>query len=95
LKSFINSVAIMPNKTPKITAPPVSSINRIEISMTPILPPLHNSILIVNRIMHVPSFSKLYPSIRELNFFGAPASFSKAKTATVSVQERIDPNMNA
>jgi hypothetical protein len=30
-----------------------------------------------------------------LNFFGAPASLSKANTATVSVQDKTDPNMNA
>lgn len=31
----------------------------------------------------------------ELNFLGAPASFNKAKTATVSVQDSTDPNINA
>lgn len=51
--------------------------------------------LMVYKIMHDPSLIKLYPSIRELNFLGAPASFRRARTATVSVQESTDPNMNA
>jgi len=35
------------------------------------------------------------PSIKELNFLEAPASFNNAKTATVSVHDRIEPNMKA
>jgi len=31
----------------------------------------------------------------ELNFLGAPTSLSNESTAIVSVQLRIDPNMNA
>ena len=45
--------------------------------------------------MHVPSLNKLYPSIRELNFLGAPAYFNNAKTATVSVHDNTDPNIKA
>ena len=45
--------------------------------------------------MHVPSLNKLYPSIRELNFRGAPAYFNNAKTATVSVHDNTDPNIKA
>ena len=51
--------------------------------------------LIVSKTIHVPSLNKLSPSIKELNFFGAPAYLSKAKTATVSVQESTDPNIKA
>ncbi len=43
----------------------------------------------------MPSLNKLSPSIKELNFLGAPAYFSKANTATVSVHDKTDPNMNA
>lgn len=57
--------------------------------------PLTNYKLIVNKTMHVPSLNRLSPSISELNFLGAPASLSSAKTATVSVQERTEPNINA
>jgi hypothetical protein len=39
--------------------------------------------------------NRLYPSIKELNFLGAPAYLSKAKTATVSVHDKIDPKRNA
>jgi hypothetical protein len=49
----------------------------------------------VNKIIQVPSLSKLSPSIKELNFFGEPDSFKRAKTATVSVQESTAPNINA
>ena len=59
------------------------------------LTPLHSSKLIVNRIMQLPSLRRLYPSIKELNFLGAPASLRRERTATVSVQERMDPNMKA
>ena len=45
--------------------------------------------------MHVPSFNKDSPSIKELNFFGAPISFKSDITATVSVQERMEPNRKA
>jgi len=45
--------------------------------------------------MQDPSLNKLSPSMRELNFLGAPASLSRARTATVSVQESTDPNINA
>ena len=31
----------------------------------------------------------------ELNFLGAPASLSKASTATVSVHDNTDPNIKA
>mgnify|MGYP006869349354 CR=1 FL=1 len=58
-------------------------------------PPFTSSKLIVSKTIQVPSLNKLYPSIKELNFFGAPASLSNAKTATVSVQESTDPNINA
>lgn len=45
--------------------------------------------------MHVPSLSRDSPSINELNFFGAPTSLRSESTAIVSVQDKIDPNMNA
>lgn len=47
------------------------------------------------RIMHVPSLIRDSPSISELNFLEAPASLSKAKTATVSVHDTIEPKRNA
>jgi hypothetical protein len=33
--------------------------------------------------------------MRELNFLGAPAYFNRARTATVSVHDRTEPNINA
>lgn len=45
--------------------------------------------------MQVPSLNKLSPSIKELNFLGAPAYLSKAKTATVSVHDNTEPNIKA
>lgn len=57
--------------------------------------PFTNYRLMVNNIMQVPSLNKLSPSINELNFLGAPAYLRRAKTATVSVQERTDPNIKA
>lgn len=57
--------------------------------------PFTNSKLIVNRTMQVPSLKRLSPSINELNFRGAPASFSRARTATVSVHDNTEPNINA
>ena len=59
------------------------------------LDPLTSYKLIVKRIIHVPSFKRLSPSIRELNLRGAPAYFRRANTATVSVHERTEPNMKA
>jgi hypothetical protein len=45
--------------------------------------------------MHVPSFISDSPSIKELNYLGAPTSFRRDITATVSVQDKIAPNINA
>lgn len=60
-----------------------------------IFSPLTSSKLIVSKTIHVPSLNKLSPSINELNFLGAPAYLSKAKTATVSVHESTEPNIKA
>lgn len=49
----------------------------------------------VKRTIHVPSLKTLSDSISELNLIGAPASFNKAKTATGSVHERIEPKRKA
>lgn len=95
LNSLMISVAIIPNKTPRTIAPPVSSTNKEPICKTLMVPPLHNYKLMVNKIIQVPSFSKLSPSIKELNFLGAPDYLSNARTATVSVQDKIAPNIKA
>jgi hypothetical protein len=93
--SFIKKIDIIPNIIPKTIAPIVNSKNAIPIWRGCIGPPLTNYKLIVSKTIQVPSLNKLYPSINELNFLGAPASFKIAKTATVSVHESTDPNINA
>jgi hypothetical protein len=95
LTNLIKKVEIIPNITPSTIAPIVSSKNKITIYKACIYPPLTNYKLIVSKTMHVPSLNKLYPYIKELNFFGAPAYFNKANTATVSVHDSTDPNINA
>ena len=80
---------------PRTTAPSVSWRNSSPINSGGGADPLTNSKLIVYKIIQVPSLSRLSPYISELNFLGAPASFNKASTATVSVQESTDPNINA
>lgn len=88
-------MAKIPKITPSTIAPPVNYTNSFPISNIPMLPPLQSSKLIVNKIIQLPSFRRLYPSISELNFLGAPASLSKASTATVSVQDKTEPNIKA
>lgn len=81
---------------PKTIAPTVKDTNSLTVPNTEIdYPPFTSWKLIVIRTMQVPSLNKDYPSIKERNFFGAPASFRRAKTATVSVQESTDPNIKA
>lgn len=95
LTLFIRWAEIKPKTHPKTMAPRVNQKNNRMINIGGGGLPLTNYKLIVNRIIHVPSLNKLYPSINELNFRGAPAYFNKAKTATVSVHERTDPNIKA
>jgi hypothetical protein len=95
LTKFIKNVEITPNTTPRIIAPIVSYKNSLTIYKGGMLPPFTNYNDIVNKTIHVPSLKRLSPSISELNFFGAPASFSNANTATVSVHDKTEPNMNA
>jgi hypothetical protein len=45
--------------------------------------------------MQLPSLIRLSPYIKDLNFLGAPAYFNKANTATVSVQDKTEPNIKA
>ena len=45
--------------------------------------------------MQAPSFNKDSPSIREFSFLGAPISLRIDRTATVSVLDKIDPNIKA
>jgi hypothetical protein len=80
---------------PSAMAPRQSSKNNFPINSGGGILPLTNSKLTVYKIIQVPSLSKLYPSIKELNFLGAPAYLRSASTATVSVQESTEPNMNA
>jgi hypothetical protein len=80
---------------PNKIAPSVSYKNNYPMNKAGGIFPFTNSKLMVNRIIQDPSLSKLSPSIKELNFRGAPASFRRASTATVSVQDNTDPNMNA
>lgn len=95
LTSLIKKVEIIPNIIPRMMAPIVSYKNSITIYKGSIFYPFTSYKLIVSNTMHVPSLNKLSPSIRELNFLGAPAYFSKASTATVSVQDSTDPNIKA
>lgn len=95
LTSFIKNNEIIPNMIPKTIAPIVSSKKEIPIWRGCIGPPFTNYKLIVNKTIQVPSLNKLYPSISELNFLGAPASFNIANTATVSVHDSTDPNIKA
>ena len=46
---------------------------------------------IIMRIMQVASLINDSPSIKDLNFYGAPTSLSRATTAAVSVHESMDP----
>ncbi len=93
--SLIKNVEIIPKMTPRTIAPMVSSRNSMTIYSGCISPPLTSSRLMVSNTIHVPSLNKLSPYINELNFFGAPAYFNNANTATVSVHDKTDPNMNA
>ena len=93
--NFIRKVEIIPKITPRTIAPIVSSRNKITISMACIEFPFTISKLIVSKTIQVPSLNKLYPSIKELNFLGAPAYFNNANTATVSVHDKTDPNIKA
>ena len=95
LTRLIKNVDITPNNTPRIIAPIVSYKNSLTIYKGGMSPPLTSYKDIVSKTIHVPSLNKLYPYIKELNFFGAPAYFSRASTATVSVHDNTDPNMNA
>lgn len=95
LTKEIKKVDIIPNMTPRTMAPTVSSRNNITIWRGGMFSPFTSYKLIVNKTIQVPSLNKLSPSIKELNFFGAPAYLSNANTATVSVQESTDPNMKA
>jgi len=84
-----------PKVIPKIIAPTVNSKKSCTIYKGGRLFPFTNCKLIVYSTMQVPSLNKLSPYIRELNFLGAPASLSRAKTATVSVQDKTEPNIKA
>lgn len=84
-----------PNITPSTMAPTVSYRNSCTILRGGGLDPFTNYRLIVNSTMHDPSLNKLSPSMSELNLRGAPAYFNSAKTATVSVHESTEPNINA
>jgi hypothetical protein len=95
LTLLINFEERNPKITPNIIAPSVNSRNNCTIYSGGGLFPLTSSKLIVNNTIQVPSLNRLYPSINELNLRGAPAYFNSAKTATVSVQDRTDPNINA
>jgi hypothetical protein len=76
-------------------APIVNSKNSLIINKGGGIEPFTSYKLIVNNTIQLPSLNKLSPSIKELNFLGAPAYFNKANTATVSVHESTDPNINA
>lgn len=56
---------------------------------------LAKSLDIQKSTIHEPSFKRDSPSIRELNLLGAPTSLRRARTAIVSVHERIEPNIKA
>lgn len=92
---FIKNVDIIPKITPSIIAPIVSYKNSLTIYKGGMFPPFTSYNDIVNNTIHVPSLNKLSPSIKELNFLGAPAYFNNANTATVSVHDNTDPNINA
>lgn len=92
---YISYEEIKPKAQPNITAPTVNSKNSLTMNKAGGIVPLTSYKLIVYKTIHDPSLNKLSPSIKELNFLGAPASLSKAKTATVSVHESTDPNINA
>jgi len=91
----ISCADIKPITQPRITAPSVSYRKSFPMKRGGGILPFTNYKLIVYKIIHEPSLSKLSPSINELNFRGAPAYLRSASTATVSVQESTDPNIKA
>lgn len=95
LTKEIKKVEIIPKITPRTMAPTVSSRKSTTIVKGGMFSPFTSYKLIVNKTMQVPSLNKLSPSIKELNFLGAPAYLSKAKTATVSVHDNTEPNIKA
>jgi hypothetical protein len=63
----------------------------IRIAKKPLEVPLMMLTDMMIRIIQVASLIRDSPSIKDLNFYGAPNSFKRATTAAVSVQERIEP----
>ncbi len=85
---FNQKEAIAPKMEPKSIPPKVKlkkspTIDKGPIYSPPFLVAFTISLAISNKTMQVPSLNKLSPSIKLFNFFGAPTSFSKAKTATI------------
>jgi hypothetical protein len=79
-----------------MSIPPIERLKKlIRIAKKPLEVPLMILTEMMMSIIQVASLMSDSPSIKDLNFCGAPTSFKRATTAAVSVQERIDPIRNA